>query len=116
MTKENSDKIIDWDIGKQIMGGSMNKAKEMLEILVESLPGYSHEISEAFYKQDCVKLTIATHKLHGAACYCGTPRLKTAAMNLEAIAKKCKTAKCEAAYNQLISEIDAVLKAGICSA
>ena len=51
------------------------------------------------------------HKLHSATCYCGTPRLKNAAKDLEDISKSNDNSKIKESYQKLLDEITAVLQA-----
>lgn len=50
-------------------------AKDMLRMLMDSLPNDRELISHAFKEIDHETLYNSVHKLHGACCYCGVPRL-----------------------------------------
>jgi two-component system sensor histidine kinase BarA len=63
--------VIDWELAIQVAGNNRETAKELFSLLIKNLPDNLKEIK------------ICLHKLHGALCYCGTPRLKTATANFE---------------------------------
>ena len=70
---------IDWELGTKLTG-KKKFAVELLDLLVQSLPGDLIKIKQA---QDHAQLCAVVHKLHGAVCYCGTPRLKAVLSKLE---------------------------------
>ena len=55
--------------------GNLNLVKEMLKMLVDTMPEYRQTIAEMFKKKDYTAVSAVAHKLLGAACYCGTIRL-----------------------------------------
>lgn len=75
--------IIDWDQGIKLAGNKRDLAEEMLTFLLKNLPQDIAEINQAFQAQNYIELLRLVHKLHGALCYCGLPRLKTIAGCLE---------------------------------
>lgn len=83
-TKHNTaNTVIDWELGTQLANNNRALAEELLELLLKQLP---HEFSliQQAYKNDNIPLTLQyLHKLHGAVCYCGVPRLKKAISALE---------------------------------
>jgi two-component system sensor histidine kinase BarA len=105
--------IIDWDLAIERAGGKKELAKELFELLVKTLPQHQNELKVAFEDNDFDALHTAAHKLHSATCYCGTPRLKQAAKNLEELAKTTKTTEIKESYDKLCNEIIAVLKTKI---
>jgi two-component system sensor histidine kinase BarA len=85
--------IIDWDLGTKLAGNNLQTAQEMLTLLVGGLPGDLAQIKEAFAKKQNDKMMQYVHRLHGALCYCGTPRLKAVTQQLEIALKQNKTAE-----------------------
>ena len=83
MTTDQISKTIDWELGIQLAGGNEALAKEMLTLLVKELPETAQLIAHAHSNQDFSELQRLVHKLHGGTCYCGVPRLKAAAAQLD---------------------------------
>jgi len=83
ITIPNQDHILDLTLGQSLAGGSEQTAKEMLTLLAKSLPEDLAKLTQAFSMQDQSALQSIIHRIHGAACYCGTPALKQAASALE---------------------------------
>jgi two-component system sensor histidine kinase BarA len=89
-SKENSNmdsnvqlKTIDWDLCKKLAGYKDDLADEMLSMLIAELPNDITTIQAAFREQDYLKLRELVHKLHGACCYVGVPKLRVRARELE---------------------------------
>jgi two-component system sensor histidine kinase BarA len=61
----------------------MMLAKEFFEKLIETLPLEKQRINENYEKNDWKTLGDHVHKLHGACCYCGIPKLKNCVQQLE---------------------------------
>lgn len=106
---DNSLAIIDLDLGAELVGNNKDMAKELLTMLLNALPEHKIEISEAYKENNLEALVKATHKLHGATCYTGTPRLKASAQALEAAAKHQEMDDLPAAYQELVTEIENIL-------
>jgi len=81
----SSQPAIDWHHAKILTGGREDLAKEMLQLLVESLPDTIKELHQAFLQEKWDVMHGVAHKLHGACCYVGVPLLKDAAKNLEMV-------------------------------
>ena len=108
--KSTDTKILDLELGTQLAGGKLEEAKKLLRMLVSALPEYRQQIENSFQARDNDDLRKTIHKLHGSACYCGTPTLKTAAKKLEeAIGNKKKNIG--VLYKKLLLEITTVIKA-----
>ena len=87
-TAEESLSIIDWALGAKIINSTKESAKEMLNMLVKTLPEEDEKIKTAYESKDFDRLQFVVHKLHGGTSYCGVPRLKAAAKRLEGILKR----------------------------
>ncbi len=103
--------IINWELAVERAGGKEELAKELLDILIKTLPQHQDELKTAFENNDMDALHAEAHKLHSATCYCGTPRLKNAARDLEDISKSNDNPKIKESYHKLLDEITAVLQA-----
>jgi two-component system, NarL family, sensor histidine kinase BarA len=69
--------IIDWDQALKLAGNKQDIAKEILEMLVQTLPREVAAINQSWQDENYEQMSKQVHKLHGALCYCGLPRLKT---------------------------------------
>jgi len=110
MKKELPKKIFDHKLALKLADNKYQLAKEMFEMLIACLPKHQNELDEAFQKQDLKELLMATHKLHGAVCYSGTPRLTAAIYQLESALKTNNTKEIKKLYQQVIEEIYTVLE------
>lgn len=68
--------IIDWEEALRLANHNHELAKDMLKLLTERLPEDRDDIVQAFQQQDWDRLKQFAHKLRGALCYCGVPRLR----------------------------------------
>ncbi|WP_372627151.1 two-component sensor histidine kinase BarA [Arsukibacterium sp.] len=81
--QSDANKLIDWQVGLQRAGGKPELAKEMLQMLLTSLPQTQQGLDAAIAANDSEQLLQLIHKLHGACCYIGVPALKNLAETLE---------------------------------
>lgn len=97
---------IDWPMCVELAGNKIDLAKDMLSMLIDSLPVDKANIKQAYNSKDMKQLREHVHRLHGACCYVGVPRLKSIARDLEnaivmvdhgLIADLTKKASCEIA-------------------
>ena len=108
------DKIVDLELGAKLVGGDVNKAKEMLKFLIDMLPDYEKQLEENFKNGGLEELKNIAHKLKGATAYCGAPRLKEAAKALEEkirLDDNLKKDEIEPVYKNLLKEINNLEKA-----
>ncbi len=103
------DVVIDWELGLKLAGNKKELADEMLTMLVKSLPEEIEKIRQLKEKNDSKELLQRLHKLHGAVCYCGVPRLKRAIHSLESALKKNKHEELPELFKQFESEMDDVI-------
>lgn len=85
---DNVTPLIDWDLALQRAACKPELAQEMLLLLIKSLPQSEKQIRQAITDNDQQMLLHALHKLHGACCYTGVPRLKNLLETLETQLKK----------------------------
>ena len=113
-TSENQlpqSKQLDWTLALQRAGGKLDLAKEMLWMLVQSLPDSLLLIQQAMQQQDAEQLLQHIHKLHGASCYTGLPVLKQLTELIETELKKGKqTEQLEPELFELQDRIQSLLQ------
>lgn len=76
-------KMIDLELGKTIINGDLNSAKEMLSLLIKNIRNDLLLLKMAEQQNDWEKIKSITHKIHGGSVYCGTPRLQEISARLE---------------------------------
>lgn len=67
---------LDWDLALQRAAGKVELAKEMLQILLKSLPETLSDLQKYLRNEEREPLIQLIHKLHGATCYTGVPHIK----------------------------------------
>jgi len=102
--------IIDLDLGASLMNNDRKIAEEMLDYLMSELPTTKTLLIQLSHEKNWLEVKNQVHKLRGALCYCGVPRLKLVADNLE-IALQDNDADAQLLYNRLIREMDNLLTA-----
>jgi two-component system sensor histidine kinase BarA len=80
--------IIDWESATRLAGNKRDIAEEILGMLIKNLPQDIAAINESWEEKNYWEMSKHLHKLHGALCYCGLPRLKTVVAQLEMDIKK----------------------------
>lgn len=108
--QEQEEKIVDFDYAKKLLGGNEAAVLEMLRMLVESLPHEAEKLEEAYQQQNWEMIQGVSHKLQGAASYCGTIRLKSICSELDSYIKLGLVARMPELYQQLLAEMSAVEK------
>lgn len=79
--------IIDWEDSTRLAGHKKDLARDMLNLLARDLPQEMDSIHTLHNDKKFSELLKTVHKLHGAVCYTGTPRLKTLLSALETALK-----------------------------
>jgi len=100
---------LDWDLAVKVAGNNPKTAKELFTFFMKSFPKELNAIQKAFECQEYKKLKALIHTLHGALCYCGLPRLKSATMQLENALKKMELIKVPELFLKFEQEAQAVL-------
>lgn len=110
--RENSngdkEKTLDWELSLQLANNKADLAKDMLKMMVESNHETGRVIHAAYQAQDFDDLLQHIHKLHGASCYVGTPRLKSLSNQYETKLKKQQYNLLEDLHSELIAELKAI--------
>ncbi|MES2217642.1 MAG: Hpt domain-containing protein, partial [Pseudomonadota bacterium] len=104
---ENTIPVIDWELGLKLAGNKPQLAKDIMAILINTLPHELQSILEA--KNDPNTLLQRVHKLHGAISYCGLPRLKKLLAEFEQSLKNEQFAHLDAYLATLQDEVNQVL-------
>ena len=92
-------KLVDWPLALERASGKCSLMKEMLQMLISSISPTRAAIAQALATHDDAQVLQQVHKLHGACCYTGVPRLKQLAELLETQLKQGKS------LNQLEPEL-----------
>lgn len=75
--------LIDFALGLKLAHNQADLAHQILHCLAKTLPNDIQKIETALLQKDSDAVHAAVHRLHGAICYCGTPRLLDAIQNLQ---------------------------------
>ncbi|GAB3012936.1 hybrid sensor histidine kinase/response regulator [Bowmanella dokdonensis] len=89
-----SEESLDWSLAMQQANDNPHHARQMLDAFVQQLPAIVTQIKQAAREPDFDTLEQLVHKLHGACCYTGVPRLRALCQQIE---EKLKTGEHEAA-------------------
>uniref|UniRef100_A0A486XII4 histidine kinase n=1 Tax=Rheinheimera sp. BAL341 TaxID=1708203 RepID=A0A486XII4_9GAMM len=101
-------KLVDWQSALERAGGKCSLMKDMLQMLVASIEQTRQTLAHAISHHDDQQLLQQVHKLHGACCYTGVPRLKGLA---ELIETQLKQGSSATALEPELLELDDVLQA-----
>ncbi|HVV69472.1 MAG TPA: ATP-binding protein [Patescibacteria group bacterium] len=119
-TKFNSDdtsleiresSVIDLDDGAKVLNKNHAEAINMLDLFAKSLSEEQPSLAAAFLQQDWQRLQYNVHRLYGSTCFCGVPRLRAAAKNLETAFVKNEHEQIVPLYEKLDLEIQAFFQA-----
>jgi two-component system, NarL family, sensor histidine kinase BarA len=90
-TEWPASKLVDWPLALERASGKCSLMKEMLQMLINSITPTRSAIQQALVTHDVAQVLQQVHKLHGACCYSGVPRLKNLAELLETQLKQGKS-------------------------
>lgn len=111
MQKDKTDlPIIDWEEGIRLAGHKKELARDILMLLAKDLPREMDVIRDQFQSKKYQELVKSVHKLHGAVCYTGTPRLKTILATLETHLKSNIMDGSSSLLDQLETEVSRLLE------
>nr|WP_221189689.1 ATP-binding protein [Azomonas macrocytogenes] len=85
---DNSHSVLDAEEGLRLAAGKADLAKDMLGMLLASLPADRQAIRQARAAGNHQTLIDHVHRLHGATRYCGVPQLRTACQRSETLLKQ----------------------------
>ncbi len=74
---------VDWELALQRAAGKTELARDMLQLLLASLPQTLADLEKYRESNQKDALTQLVHKLHGATCYTGVPHIKALSETIE---------------------------------
>lgn len=101
--------IIDRQDGLRLAGQNQAFADEILNLFIAELKAETQAFHALLAENNLVDLQKQIHKLHGACCYTGTPRLKACIYHLETVLKTQQAADLASLLTQLSNEADALI-------
>lgn len=102
--------IFDIDKSLSIVNDQVPIARDMFNMLADSLESEKKLINHHFKQEELSKLIQVVHRLHGASKYCGTPSLTKHAGFLESHLKELGLEEVEEVLLDFIQAIDQVLE------
>lgn len=102
--------IIDWALGTRLAGNNRQLAEEIILLLLKNLTQDVANINKLYQQHQLDELFKHIHKLHGAVCYCGLPRLKKLLSQLETDLKNNIIGNLPSHLHQLDIEVTLLLK------
>lgn len=107
---QSEDINIDWKLCVKKVSGNQSLAALFLDEFIEELEKNRQQFIELFDKQDIKGLEELAHKLHGACCFSGVPKLQTAVALLESLTRQRSDAQTiKNSFMNLLECIDKVL-------
>jgi len=107
--------IIDIDTGKKALGNNEELIKDVLRLLIDTLPNEIATIKRSYHSHQYDRMLAAVHRLHGAVCYSPTPRLKLVLSHLESHLKHNIIDELPLLIDTLENETKEVINARFCS-
>ncbi|MDY6975979.1 MAG: 7TM diverse intracellular signaling domain-containing protein [Pseudomonadota bacterium] len=104
---------VDWQLALKRANQNQETAKEMLEGFITLLPEAIDTLSALWEEQDYNKLKTEVHKLHGACCYTGLPRMQHLAHEAESALKLGQHKLVDEHLPALTAEAKKVLREGV---
>ncbi|WP_036567047.1 response regulator [Oceanospirillum beijerinckii] len=105
-SEEVIDDVVDMELGIKLAGGKPALAKEMLDMLIQSIPDSRTSLEQAFNGNDIEEMIHAVHHLHGATRYCGVPRLALTTETLETQLKMNQLVAAQGTLQTLYQELE----------
>lgn len=106
MQEDNIDHVVDMELGIRLAGGKPALAREMLDMLVKSIPDSRTALHDAFQSNNIEEMIHAVHHLHGATRYCGVPRLALTTETLETQLKMNQLVAAQGTLQTLYQELE----------
>lgn len=100
---------IDWQLALKRANQNQDTARELLNGFVQLLPDAIDTITVLWKTRDYEGLKAEIHKLHGACCYTGLPRLQQLANQLEGSLKLAHYSDADSYITKLLEEAEKVL-------
>lgn len=104
---ENSaDNVVDMEHGIRLASGKPERAQELLDLLIQSIPDSRKALDKAFHSENIDEMIHAVHYLHGATRYCAVPRLALITETLETQLKNRQMPGAQDTLKTLYKELD----------
>ncbi len=100
---------IDWQLAIERSNHNERAAKELLGVFLAQLPQMRDTISEAAKSLNYDQLQQQIHKLNGACCYTGVPKLRSLCDEIESALKRNETEAAVGRLEALYEEIESIL-------
>lgn len=107
--------VIDWELGLKLASNKMELAEEMLNMLITNLADEVMLIKQYYANKNDKEFRQRLHRLHGALCYCGAPRLKKSIVLLENAVKQNKLDMISTLLKQFENESNLLIKTVLAS-
>lgn len=101
--------ILDRQDGLRLAGHNQALADDILDLFIGELDAETTSFHSLLAESNLTELQRRIHKLHGACCYTGTPRLKACLYHLETVLKTKQAADLSVLLTQLSSEANALI-------
>jgi len=75
-TEIKNELSIDYQESLRLSANEESLVQKLFSMMLNDIPGYKKNLSQAFKKKDQKELFNRIHELHGVVCYTGMPRLK----------------------------------------
>lgn len=98
-------KTFDWELCLQKSNNNPDLAKELFDLFIAELPEFAQKIQQAHQSKNKKALLDVIHKLHGACCYIGVPRLKHLVAETENALKQASTNSSLKEVAEILEEI-----------
>lgn len=102
--------VIDWPLAIQLANNKKDLAEELLDVLMKTLPNDIAKIKTCYQEDNHTHLLRQVHRLHGALCYCGLPRLKAVIETLETNLKSNIMESLPSLFAQLDAEFNLLIE------
>ena len=99
---------IDWQNCLELSNNKPDLAKEILKMFVADMPIARKDIENAYQEKNTEELEHYAHKLHGACCYIGAPKIRAIVRQLESASKAKNLSTCGDLIDEMIAEMDLI--------
>src|SRR5690606_26566458 len=101
--------LVDIDESLSLAKDKRDLARDMLKMLIDSLPQCRHDIRSYYAASDHTNLQAVVHKLHGGCCYCGVPQLRQTISTLDKLLVKKQIDGLDSLIRGVIADIENLL-------
>ncbi|GAB1262079.1 response regulator [Aurantivibrio plasticivorans] len=102
--------VVDLKLSLELANNKPSLARDMLSMLLNSLPAELEKITSAYQVEDFDLLATIVHKLNGGASYCGVPKLKSSCVKLEGLLEQKHYESIHHPFTMLLDAIHQLLK------